>query len=104
MEVWHETACEVVVAVDLGCTLWSHHREDHTKHNIASFNSAIVGNSSETTNSRHRKDLDWFKLEIGRIRMVEKDSERVIIVMTHHAPCITRISKPDRDGVGQYWS
>jgi hypothetical protein len=88
----------------LGCTLWSHHHEDHIKHNVASFDSAILGNSSETTNARHREDFDWPKLEIGRIRMVEKDPERVIIVMTHHAPCINRISKPDRDGVVQQWS
>jgi hypothetical protein len=64
--------------------LWSYNREDHIKHNVASFDSAIVGNNSETTNARHRKDLGWLKLEIGRIGMVEKDPERVIIVMTHH--------------------
>jgi hypothetical protein len=88
----------------LGCTLWSRHREDHIKRSVASFDSAIVENNSETTNARHRKDLDWLKLETGRIRIVEKDPEKVLIVITHYVPCITRISKPNRDGVGQYWS
>ncbi|KAE9364662.1 hypothetical protein N431DRAFT_354548 [Stipitochalara longipes BDJ] len=86
----------------LGCTLWSNRRKDQPQ--TAMFDRSIVGNSSAKNNGRHRRDLMWLKSEIRNIRENEKDADRVIIVMTHHAPCITGTSTPDKDGQGDSWS
>jgi hypothetical protein len=48
----------------LWCTLWSHHREDRIKHNVASFDSAIVGKNSETTNATLIIERTWTGLNL----------------------------------------
>jgi hypothetical protein len=48
----------------LGCTLWSHHREDYIKHNVASFDNAIVGKNSETTNATLVIERTWTGLNL----------------------------------------
>ncbi len=87
----------------LGCTFWSNHRDDQCVA-TARFDRAIPGDSSEKNNERHQKDLKWIQREIREIREVENDADRVIIVMTHHAPCIKDTSRPSLDGIGDSWS
>ncbi|KAN0099746.1 hypothetical protein V8E51_013521 [Hyaloscypha variabilis] len=87
----------------LGCTFWSNHRDDQ-RVAAARFDRAITGNGSKKNNERHQRDLKWIQREIREIREVENDEDRVIIVMTHHAPCIKDTSRPSLDGVGDSWS
>jgi len=85
----------------VGCTLWANRRADQEAH--VGFNDRlIVGKNSKKNNELHQADLAWLKREILNIRAEEKD--RVIIVMTHHAPSISGTSAPARDGRGNSWS
>jgi hypothetical protein len=95
----HEDGCNISI---IGCTLLSNHRRDQQPQ-VAGFDKGIVGTSSSKHNARHNKDLLWLKYTIAQIR-AENEPGRVIIVMTHHAPCITGTSAPECDGVGDSWS
>jgi len=85
----------------VGCTLWANRRRGQAAR-VATIDSSNVGNNSRNNNQRHERDLRWLKREIRNIR--EEEKERVIIVMTHHAPCITSTSAPSLDGVSGSWS
>jgi hypothetical protein len=89
----------------LGCTLWSKHRGDQVPNEIEKLDIELMGNSSKKNNARHEKDLNWLRHAIAEIRIREADPDRVIIVMTHHAPCITRTVSPDlNEFFGLFWS
>jgi predicted phosphodiesterase len=90
----------------LGCTLWGNIRNDQPQ--ATRFDKPITGNNFVRNNRRHKLDLIWLKERIEGIRAEDKknleNSPSQIIVMTHHAPTITRTSDPTRDGIGKDWS
>lgn len=61
----------------------------------------IEGLSVGHHNAAHESDLPWLRHQIGSVQAEEKkrqkgESERLIIVVAHHAPLVCGTSSPDQ--------
>lgn len=72
----------------LGCTLWSHVPAHHARdvaENVKDFSeNGIRDRTLEHHNGDHQKDLTWLN---GQVKTLEREeSEREVIILTHHSP------------------
>lgn len=87
----------------LGCTLQSHISAASRKivattvQDFSKIREWTVGDH----NNEHAKDVAWLRNEITKIRETEKAapsaSRRKVVVVTHHAPCRSKTSRPEHE-------
>ncbi|PKS05024.1 hypothetical protein jhhlp_008390 [Lomentospora prolificans] len=87
--------------VILGCTMWSQVPENHmeaVRIRVKDFK-RIHNWTVEKHNETHEEDLRWLKAEIDNLRSEaskEKGVEKIVVVVTHHAPSILKTSRPEQ--------
>ncbi|KAL3426851.1 hypothetical protein PVAG01_00360 [Phlyctema vagabunda] len=81
----------------LGCTLWSNldNSEEASLSNLSDFR-LIKGNSFSAQKARYEKDLKYLQQRVAWIRSHEPKAR--ILIVTHHAPSRTKISRRELDG------
>lgn len=89
----------------LGCTLWSkipQEARDIVKWKISDFQK-IQGWTVDDHNAAHDSDLSWLRQRVESIRQENsRTTKRLILVVTHHAPCVQKTSSPQH--VQSPWS
>ncbi|KAK0744251.1 Metallo-dependent phosphatase-like protein [Schizothecium vesticola] len=78
----------------LGCTIWSQVPEDAktvVESKMSDFRK-IKDWSVESHNAAHKSDMEWLISELDRVR--ESNSDRSVIVISHHAPSVQETSAP----------
>jgi predicted phosphodiesterase len=85
----------------LGCTLWSRIPEESEGLVVAKVQDfkTITSWSIDSHNSAHESDLTWLRGQVQEVRQEndktnKKTDRRSIVVVTHHAPSVTRTSSP----------
>ncbi|MCJ1345505.1 hypothetical protein MMC31_003712 [Peltigera leucophlebia] len=89
--------------VVLGCTLWSKvpaEVNEIVKAKVKDFQK-IEGWTVGHHNAAHESDLSWLRQQIVSVQTENKESqkgesERSILVITHHAPLVSGTSSPDQ--------
>jgi predicted phosphodiesterase len=79
----------------LGCTLWSNvpnSRKEIVGARINDFQK-ITDWTVEAHNMAHASDLAWLRDQVAA--MHAKNPKAAIVVVTHHAPCMRNVSKPE---------
>lgn len=78
----------------LGCTLWTHIPEESREpvvNRVKDYRS-IDSWTVDQHNHEHTQDVAWLKEQLFQIQ--EEDSNRRIVVVTHHAPTCNNTSNP----------
>jgi hypothetical protein len=78
----------------LGCTIWSQVPEDAkttVESKISDFRK-IKDWSVESHNAAHKSDMEWLVSELDRVR--GSNSDRSVMVISHHAPSVQETSAP----------
>ncbi|SPO04278.1 related to Ser/Thr protein phosphatase superfamily [Cephalotrichum gorgonifer] len=86
----------------LGCTLWSsvpEEAKDVVGRKVNDF-SRIEDWTVDSHNKAHKSDLTWLMAELDDILL--DDSERSVLVVTHHAPSVQETSRPEH--LGNPWT
>lgn len=87
----------------LGCTLQSYIFPESRKAVIGMVQdfARIVDWTVDDHNEEHAKDVSWLRDQITSIRQSETSStnqaRKKIVVITHHAPCRSGVSKPEHE-------
>ncbi|RDA94627.1 hypothetical protein CP533_2399 [Ophiocordyceps camponoti-saundersi (nom. inval.)] len=85
----------------LGCTLWSdvpEHCRAVVEARIKDF-SKISAWTVQKHNEAHADDLAWLRHQVDQLgNGMENNERRLVVVATHHAPCLEGTSHPDHTG------
>ncbi|KAK7525487.1 Metallo-dependent phosphatase-like protein [Phyllosticta citriasiana] len=86
----------------LGCTLWSAIPDDARQAVAGAVSdlSKIQDWSVDRHNEAHGADVAWLKSEVESVS--EEDDSALLLVVTHHAPCVQLTSSPRH--VGNPWT
>lgn len=83
----------------LGATLWSKidaQAEEVVTLRVSDFK-MIKEWSVAQHNARHASDLNWLLTSASEIAALPEDSQRTVLIVTHHAPVVKGASRPEHE-------
>ncbi|KAF4552851.1 Hypothetical protein D9617_8g048630 [Elsinoe fawcettii] len=94
---WDDPESDITI---VGCTLWSRiPKESYKAVELGISDFTQIGSwTVEEHNQLHVEEVSWLREQTAQAARDGVDHKRRFLVVTHHAPCLSGISKPEHSG------